>query len=528
TWSNTWTFDVTDYSSILRDTIRINAFYGGWQNGFTITLDFEFIEGIPPRDPIHVENIWNSGPGGFQYGNTSNPINSHLGPSDVVVPANAAAAKFRFTPTGHSFGGNENCAEFCTKQYGVLLDGTQYFQDDIWRDDCGSNALFPQAGTWLYDRANWCPGESAWWHDHEITPYITPGDSLELQMLIESYVYTGGAGFHPNYIVETQVIYYDSPNFTLDASIEEIISPNNNFTYNRVNPICSHPQIKIKNTGTAPLTSLTIEYEVQGGTVHTYNWSGSLDFLESEVVTLDDLDLSSSTSNKFLVRLLSPNGGTDQYADNNNMSSHFDRPHDYSNGPIIVHFRTNNVANDTKWWLYDEMGNVLYSRAAGLSSNTLYRDTLNLLSGCYRFLVEDDQKNGLSFFNFNNDGSGYVAFFNSAGLVTRSFQPNFGTFLDYQFTTGLSVGQSEIIGESVFNVFPNPNDGTFEISMAFATIQDVELSIYNSIGKLIENKFYTDIINSNQQIDLTQFGKGIYLISAKSDDKHYSRRVIVR
>ena len=34
-WKNTWTFDVTDYATVLQDSVRINAFYGGWQNGFT-------------------------------------------------------------------------------------------------------------------------------------------------------------------------------------------------------------------------------------------------------------------------------------------------------------------------------------------------------------------------------------------------------------------------------------------------------------------------------------------------------------
>ena len=49
------------------------------------------------------------------------------------------------------------------------------YTQEIWRDDCGENPLYPQGGTWIYDRANWCPGDKATTREHELTSFIESG-----------------------------------------------------------------------------------------------------------------------------------------------------------------------------------------------------------------------------------------------------------------------------------------------------------------------------------------------------------------
>ena len=48
-WTHEWIIDVTDYASVLTGERIIKANYGGYQDGFTVTIDFEMIEGTPPR-----------------------------------------------------------------------------------------------------------------------------------------------------------------------------------------------------------------------------------------------------------------------------------------------------------------------------------------------------------------------------------------------------------------------------------------------------------------------------------------------
>ncbi|MBL4624129.1 MAG: hypothetical protein JKY42_03175, partial [Flavobacteriales bacterium] len=63
-WKHTWLFDVSDFEPLLHDTTVISSFYGGWQDGFTMTLDFAFIEGTPSREVLSIENVYSSGMGG--------------------------------------------------------------------------------------------------------------------------------------------------------------------------------------------------------------------------------------------------------------------------------------------------------------------------------------------------------------------------------------------------------------------------------------------------------------------------------
>ena len=45
-WKHRYTFDVTDFQHLLKDSVEIDAFYSGWSSGFSVTLNFEFI-GVP-------------------------------------------------------------------------------------------------------------------------------------------------------------------------------------------------------------------------------------------------------------------------------------------------------------------------------------------------------------------------------------------------------------------------------------------------------------------------------------------------
>jgi len=139
-WKNTWHFDITDLAPLLQDSVEIRAFYSGWSDGFAITLDFEFIEGTPPRTPIRVRNVYK---GSYAYGNVNNPIENHLVPKTFDIDPTEEMTMLRVIPSGHG-AGTQNCAEFCQKNYKVKLDGVQQYQQSVWRNDCG---IRPELGS---------------------------------------------------------------------------------------------------------------------------------------------------------------------------------------------------------------------------------------------------------------------------------------------------------------------------------------------------------------------------------------------
>lgn len=261
-WFHEYVIDVTDYLPLLTGEKTVNAYYGGFQDGFTMTVYFDFIEGTPPRDVLRVSQVYRSGPGGFLYGDASDPIEDHLTPTNISLTPQTQDATFRLVATGHGFGNNaqngnpDNCAEFCPKYYTLQLNGLVQAQNTVWKDDCGSEPYFAQTGTWVYNRAGWCPGSEAMIFDDRLTSDVTPSGNLTLNVDWEPYTYTGGSGFPIHYWIEAQLIEYGDFNFERDAEITLIERPTTYDRMSRFNPTCFSPKVTVRNNGSETITSL--------------------------------------------------------------------------------------------------------------------------------------------------------------------------------------------------------------------------------------------------------------------------------
>ena len=524
-WKNTIRFDITDLAPLLQDSVQIRAFYGGWSDGFSITLDFHFIEGTPPRTPMRIRNIYNSGPGGFPYGNINNPIENYLVPKTFDIASNEVNSMIRFIPTGHG-AGTQNCAEFCLKNYRVKIDGIQYFQRPIWRNDCGLNHLMRQAGTWIYDRSNWCPGDKGNILEHELTPLVTPGTNVELDFDIDAYT-NSVSGQNPNYIIAAQLITYGQPNFTLDASVEDIVAPNADFYYNRFNPICQNPIVVIKNTGSQPLTSVLITYGIKGAVPSTFNWTGNLEFNEAEKVQLGTIDWNSTTNeeDKFYAYVSSPNNSTDQYTLNDTMQVYINFPPQHP-ATFVLLFKTNLAYYENSYNIKDDQGNIVFSNGI-LAANTIYRDTVTLPPGCYTYNVTDSGKDGLYFFA-NNDGTGYTRFVNAFGPgILQYFEADFGTNFSHQFTVDYVLSTPKVDIEARLEVFPNPSDGKFTIDFSMPSSEKIVITIVDAVGRVVVEKQFEGTDNPIVEIDLTGKPAGFYMVRATSQRFNITKKIIL-
>ncbi|MEX2597808.1 MAG: peptide-N-glycosidase F-related protein, partial [Salibacteraceae bacterium] len=270
-WKHTWVIDVTDYASILNGERSVRAHYGGWADGYIVSIDFDFIEGTPPRNVLDINTVYD---GTFRYGFANDPIEDHLVPKDIDIHPDLKSAKFRMLASGHSFGGNENCAEFCKKWYKLYAGNSLVEQQTVWRDDCGSNPIEDQPGTWIYNRSGWCPGDITTPYDHEVGGYLIPGSTTSLNVDWQNYNYQGGAGFDPQYIIEASLFQYDDWNFENDLAISDVISPSMNDRASELNPICNNPQIVVTNSGSEYVTSAKFRFWVEGSPdVINYKWT---------------------------------------------------------------------------------------------------------------------------------------------------------------------------------------------------------------------------------------------------------------
>ena len=514
----TWTYDVSDYAPLLHDSVQLSA--GNWQE--LLDVQFWMIEGTPPRDPIRVTNMWN---GDFWYG-TNTPWDTLVKPFSMLIPTDAANTRIKIRTTGHGGGGNQNCSEFCPKVHYLNLNGTDVWQHLVWRDNCSLNPLYPQGGTWVYQRANWCHGAEVWTYDFELTPLVTAGNSYNMDYNAQPYTWNG-AGSTPNFVTEVQRIDYTAPNYSLDAAIEDVLSPSGDQMWKRDNPICGHPIIKIKNTGSTTLTSLMISYGIQGAVQSQYLWTGSLAFMHDTTITLGQFDWTPA-SNTFVVTCSQPNGGADQYAQNNTVKTTYNFPSQLPN-QFVLELKTNLFPSENYLEVKDTWGNVVFSRQP-TGQNTIYRDTLNLPDGCYELFLHDYDEDGLSWWA-NNDGAGFFRIRSAiAPTVLMQFGADFGALIYQQFTIGAynSVQNPFPVFNNQLVVYPNPAESEFYVDLGLKEGVNATLDMMDITGKLIWSNQYPNGGRQSETIHLNQIPGGIYFFILHSAEGNLVRKVIVQ
>ena len=507
----TWVYDLTDYAPLLRDSVHLSA--GNWQE--LLDVKFKMIEGTPPRDVQDIRNIY-TGTHGY-----ADSTQHNLPPVKVKISSETKNARLKMRITGHGFGGTDNCSEFCPRMNELKINGSHAYDHLVWRNDCGLNPLYPQGGTWLYDRAEWCPGAEVRTKDFELSQYLVPGDSLTIDYDLQPGYRWDGQGSWPYYAIESQLITYGTPNFQVDAALEEILSPNNGKFYNRYNPICGMPVIAIKNNGREELTNLRIEYGPIGGKTATYSWNGHLTFQDTAHVTLPPVDWTDwDGSDKHIVfRTSLPNGKTDEYTFNDAMTAPFNVPPTYEN-ELVFKMKTNHMAASVSWVLTDEAGTVLYQNGP-LENNTIYFDTLRLQKGCYRLSIRNAEGEGLSYWAnmppYGNGTSGYAQLRTMDGTLVKSFQGDFGREIAQGFTVGMTLQVPETHPAGYFSIYPNPAPGNARLSVIMDRNRQIRVLIHDLFGNtLLRQEFDSHAINS-LPLNTEYLKSGIYLVTVQTD-----------
>ncbi len=512
TWRTEFHMDITDYAMFLHDSVEVEYQHGGYEGtnvGWLVNMYFEFIEGTPVMEPIKFTQLWK---GSLPFGDPNNPIENYLKADTIITAAGAATQRLRILQSGHG-ADNTNCAEFCSKTRTLYLNGNILGQRSIWRTTCGLNPIYPQAGTWIYNRANWCPG--AWVVPDFYETTVNAGSSNIYDMNMQSYTSSSPSA---NYVVNAQLIEYGPSSHVNDASIEEVYSPNPMFEYSRMNPVCDNAKINLRNNGSAAITSATIKYGIEGLPTSTYNWVGNLAKNKSADITLGNMITPYPSFRTFKVYIASVNGVADEYNFDDTAKTFISIPPVYDSVLVFV-FKTNTTPTQNNYTLKNTAGTTLYSRTTGLVANTTYRDTFRLApGGCYRFTFNDAGGDGLS----GSAGTGTAKFSSLTVPNLKIFDPNFGSQIFLAFSVGtnpLSVEKNKIENFSV-DVFPNPTSGPLNMEVQLPIVENFKLEVFNSMGQRMISQEYKKSDYEMLEFDFSKFEAGMYY--AKITSAHYS------
>lgn len=530
----TWMYDVTDYAHLLVDSVDLSS--GNQQE--LLDLKFVMISGTPPAEVVSFDRPWGAS-ASLKY--SAMDDDSRLEPVAITVHPDAAHQKVVTRLTGHGHNSNTgafpHCCEWRDNTHYLYVDGQKSAEWHIWQtDDCALNPVYPQGGTWPGAREGWCPGDVVKDNAFDITADVS-GGTYELDYRITPVPSSNQGMGNGNYVVAMHVLQYGEPAFSNDAEIYDVIRPNDRQYYSRTNPVCFAPTVVIRNNGSEPLTSVDITYQVAGGYQRVFEWHGYLGFLETEEVELPFENGSfylGDGSNTFTASVSNPNGEQDQYADNDAFTSSFELPPS-TDGFVVLQYKTNTFKNENDIYVYDAVNNLVFAKkGVNLDANTTYWDTLNLDTGCYRMEITDKQNDGLSYWAWPNQGTGFLRLWNDAGGIFKAFESEFGHSISFSFTVGAlseagyvyePEGVEELGMGSQINAYPNPNNGKFYLEL-IGFEGDQQLEVIDMSGQRVFAKALRIHHAHLDQLDL-DLAAGVYFVRVKNEFGVASQKIVV-
>jgi len=88
---------------------------------------------------------------------------------------------------------------------------------------------------------------------------------------------------------------------------------------------------------------------------------------------------------------------------------------------------------------------------------------------------------------------------------------------------------SEVMGNSLFKLYPNPNNGRLTIEIGTEESQRFTIEIYDLMGKKVyaEALTFSASVNSQKEMNLSRLGSGIYLVQVMTGNTVYNRKLII-
>ncbi len=267
------------------------------------------------------------------------------------------------------------------------------------------------------------------------------------------------------------------------------------------------PTLRITNWGTVTLTSATVTYDVDGSGSTNYNWSGSLNYGESEIIDLPTLS-SSSGSHVFNVLILNPNGNTDLRNCNDATSLNFSIDPSYdSTGQINLALTPDDFGSEITWEFRASSNALLYSGGPYTNGNTtVINQAFNVVPNeCYTFTIFDSQGDGICC-GFGN-GSYQLTTDNATVIVSGGA---YGTSEVTNISTASTLGVNDYFVNNGVRLYPNPTSEIINIKLDQGNDLPDSYKIYNILGQLVAVR---EISNQSQlKIDVASLSKGVYFV----------------
>ena len=509
-WSWKWEVDVTDFSPLLRDSVEIEYLHSGYEAttvGWALTIDFEIVSGPPVVVPMGITPLWNAG---YKYGDSKEKIEENLLPVNYESSAGTGINRIRIQHTGHGMDRPKGCSEFCSRWRKLRLDDVLVDQRNMWKD-CGANPLYPQGGTWVYDRAYWCPGDL---QVPDVIDVMTKPGKHKVALEMEPYTATGNIQAVES--ISSYLFHYSLPVNKVDVSVDKIMVPTNEQQFFRLNPASFNPRFVLRNLGAKNLHAVKITYGTEGFPKKVYQWKGDLKFNQTADIVLPGEIEMNVGENTFTISLSKPNGGKDAWMDDNELTSTFTAPGIYPTD-FVLQFRTNNKPKDNKIFLINgSQDTVFYKGPEQLEANTIYLDTIRLKEGKYELCLTDSSGDGLEFWAEPRNGDGYLRMFDLKGNLVHAFESDCGNGEKLSFKASQKFVADTVNALFAFSLHPRSVTDKTELTLVSNKASNMQVLITVD-GTVWQKHEYKGIKNGLFEYNLEHIPAGRIVLEVMMD-----------
>jgi len=282
------------------------------------------------------------------------------------------------------------------------------------------------------------------------------------------------------------------------------------------------PSLALRNLGSMPMNSVDIYYQVNGGDLQSIAWTGTLDYLAQENVTLPGITYSGTESNSVVVYTSNPNGNPDECLANDSQTMTFPEAMHTPNTVKLI-MRTDNNPGETTWELKNSAGEVLDSGGPYSQNGQMIQKTWNLeAEDCITFSIYDAGGNGLLQPGF------FMLYHGSNTTIYQGGDFAYSEIVD--FNTADPVGIEEPSASTEVSVFPNPASDMANFRIMLERSSEVVINIYSVTGQLVLNTKEGNLPagEHNIVIDASSWTEGLYMYRILLDGKTLNGKLMIR
>jgi hypothetical protein len=262
------------------------------------------------------------------------------------------------------------------------------------------------------------------------------------------------------------------------------------------------PTFSLMNVGTTVLTSAQITYQIDNGTAQQYNWTGTLNQWQTQVITLPTVQLAPG-AHTFTATVSNPNQALDENSTNNQSIANVTVTAVPETIDLLkVTLLTDDYADETYLELRNAAGTVVWSEGnegvSGnfgtggfpaptdptnpLQNNTTYNYDIPLSAfECYSFVIYDFYGDGLGASQWGGTDGNLTLTDNLAAVIYTLPAADFG---DSSAAVVRHIDDANL-NEAAFNftIAPNPAQGLLNIE--WFDFGQMNVKVYDLCGKLL-------------------------------------------